>query len=221
MLQAQELTVVSGAATLHCPALTIRPGEVLGLVGPSGSGKSLLLGGLAGAGPSVRGEVRLGGRVLSARQRRDRRRIAYLHERTLVRPADLTLDQLLRASARLLGADAGNAAELRALLGLERHARERLSDLPSGVLERVDLALAELPAPQLVLLDHPLAHLDETGLQLLDRWLDRLRARRAMVFWTVCGLPARGRRDGDVVIADGRLGPRTPASDSGGLEGAS
>ena len=70
MLQVADLTKRYGHLTaLSEVAFSIRPGEVLGLIGPNGSGKTTLFEWLGGVLPADHGIVRAGDRILTARQR--------------------------------------------------------------------------------------------------------------------------------------------------------
>jgi ABC-2 type transport system ATP-binding protein len=70
VLQVADLTKRYGQLTaLSDVAFSIRPGEVLGLIGPNGSGKTTLFEWLGGVLPADHGIVRAGDRILTARQR--------------------------------------------------------------------------------------------------------------------------------------------------------
>jgi len=70
VLQVADLTKRYGHLTaLSDVAFSIRPGEVLGLIGPNGSGKTTLFEWLGGVLPADHGSVRAGDRILTARQR--------------------------------------------------------------------------------------------------------------------------------------------------------
>ncbi|WLW55111.1 dipeptide/oligopeptide/nickel ABC transporter permease/ATP-binding protein [Streptomyces sp. YU58] len=161
-----------------------RPGEVLGLVGESGCGKSLTaltVMGLAPKGARIRGQVRFGGRDLLAEPARVRRRLLG-HEMAMIYQDALSslnpamtvrsqLGQLVRRGGRR------TPAELLTLVGLdpERILRSYPHELSGGQRQRVLIAMALSREPRLIVADEPTTALDVTVQAQVMELLLRLR----------------------------------------------
>ena len=144
--------------------LTLETGEIGCLLGPSGCGKTTALRCIAGFEDVTRGEILVGGEVLS--------RAGYTHP-----PAQRNIGMVFQDAALLphLSAIGNVAFGLHALPGPQRTARARSlletvgleqeadrypHELSGGQQQRVALARALGPSPRLVLLDEPFANLD-------------------------------------------------------------
>ncbi|MGW2930748.1 dipeptide/oligopeptide/nickel ABC transporter permease/ATP-binding protein [Streptomyces sp. NPDC001156] len=149
----------------------VRPGEVLGLVGESGCGKSLTalaVMGLAPRGARVRGQVRFHGRQLVGTPMRARRRLLG-HEMAMIYQDALSslnpamtiraqLGQVVRRGGRR------SPAELLTLVGLDpgRTLRSYPHELSGGQRQRVLIAMALSRDPRLIVADEPTTALDVT-----------------------------------------------------------
>lgn len=176
-----------GKAVLKDVRFDLHPGEILGLVGTSGAGKSTvvlsLLGLLAWRGGKVEGEVLLDGSNLLAASNRELRtirgrRIALIPQSPMsALNSALTLQAHFREawkaheSASALERDARTAA----LLGEVQlpcdadFLRRRPSQISVGQAQRVLIALALLHRPQLIIADEPTSALDPvTQVQVLE-----------------------------------------------------
>lgn len=147
-------------------SVTIREGEVVGLVGANGAGKSTLLKILAGELRPDTGRVHypaLQGRSSRAPDwERLKASIAYVPQRP--ERWENTLVESLHYWAGLHGIYGDeNDFQVRFFLqrlGLERYGCARWSELSGGYQMRAALALAMISRPRILLLDEPLAHLD-------------------------------------------------------------
>ncbi|MDL2077972.1 dipeptide/oligopeptide/nickel ABC transporter permease/ATP-binding protein [Streptomyces sp. GXMU-J15] len=162
----------------------VRPGEVLGLVGESGCGKSLTaqtVMGLPPKGARVRGRVRFQGRDLLTEPMRARRGLLG-HEIALV-PQDalsaLNPAMTVRAQLKQLVRRGGHRtpAELLALVGLDpdRTLRSYPHELSGGQRQRVLIAMALSRDPRLIVADEPTTALDVTVQAQIMTLLLRLR----------------------------------------------
>lgn len=161
----EALSLALGGTRLWTVSLTVAPGEVASVVGPSGSGKSSLLAAIAGVlSPAFRveGRVRLGGRDLLPLPP-EARGVGLMFQDDLLFPhlsvADnvaFGLDPEVRGRAQR--AEAVEQALARAgLAGLEGRDPRTLS---GGQRARVALLRAVLAAPRALLLDEPFSRLD-------------------------------------------------------------
>ncbi|MFE2962476.1 dipeptide/oligopeptide/nickel ABC transporter permease/ATP-binding protein [Streptomyces sp. NPDC059340] len=149
----------------------VRPGEVLGLVGESGCGKSLTalaVMGLEPKGARVRGQVRFDRRQLVGEPMRVRRRLLG-HEMAMVYQdalSSLNRAMTIRAQLKQLVRRGGRQtpAELLALVGLdpERTLRSYPHELSGGQRQRVLIAMALSRGPKLIVADEPTTALDVT-----------------------------------------------------------
>jgi phospholipid/cholesterol/gamma-HCH transport system ATP-binding protein len=157
--------------------LTIRRGEVLSLVGGSGTGKTVLLRQVLGLEKPSRGEVTVFGAQPSELSAAGAARVGMLFQRGALFSAFNVLDNIafaLRELKVLPDELIRDTAMVRLqMVGLApEHAHKMPSDLSGGMIKRVALARALIMDPPLLLLDEPTAGLDPEG---ADEFCDLLR----------------------------------------------
>ena len=188
---------------LHDLNLTLGEGEVLGLFGHNGAGKTtsmkLILGLLA---PSD-GSVRVLGRAPNDPE--VRRQLGYLPENVTFYP-QLTGRETLRHFARLKSAPMAQVDELLGQVGLEHAADRRVKTYSKGMRQRLGLAQALLGEPRLLLLDEPTVGLDPIATGDLYQLIDRLRQRGTSVILCSHVLPGvEAHINRAAILAKGRL----------------
>lgn len=188
---------------LHDLHLCLGEGEVLGLFGHNGAGKTtsmkLILGLLA---PSA-GQVRVLGRAPDDPQ--VRRQLGYLPENVTFYP-QLSGRETLRHFARLKGAAPGQVDQLLEQVGLAHAVDRRVKTYSKGMRQRLGLAQALLGEPRLLLLDEPTVGLDPIATQDLYQLIDRLRQRGASIILCSHVLPGvEAHINRAAILARGRL----------------
>ncbi len=143
--------------------LQVRRGEIFGFLGSNGCGKSTTMKMLTGLLPPSRGEARLLGEVLDARNIDTRRRVGYMSQAFSLY-GELSVRRNLQLHARLfnLSHEEGDAriAELAQRFDL-LPVMEALPDaLPLGIRQRLQLAVAVLHRPDVLILDEPTSGVD-------------------------------------------------------------
>ena len=199
-----------GVVALVSLDLEVRSGEVLGLVGQNGAGKTTALSLLAGRLRPTAGTAAVLG-IDTARDPLGVRRLAGFlpgGDDTFER---LTGREIVELCARLHGlasADAvSRATDLLDLLDLAEADRDRLADTYStGMRRKVQLACALVHAPRVLLLDEPLTGLDPVAAAVVRRLLRDLAARGRAVVVSSHALDAVERLcDRVVVLHEGRV----------------
>ncbi|WP_313477269.1 ABC transporter ATP-binding protein [Stutzerimonas kunmingensis] len=188
---------------LHDLNLNLGEGEVLGLFGHNGAGKTtsmkLILGLLA---PSE-GQVKVLGRAPNDPQ--VRRQLGYLPENVTFYP-QLSGRETLRHFARLKGAALSQVDELLGQVGLAHAADRRVKTYSKGMRQRLGLAQALLGEPRLLLLDEPTVGLDPIATQDLYLLIDRLRQRGTSIILCSHVLPGvEAHINRAAILAKGRL----------------
>ncbi|NKQ10050.1 ABC transporter ATP-binding protein [Pseudomonas sp. SST3] len=190
-------------SVLHDLNLTLGEGEVLGLFGHNGAGKTtsmkLILGLLAPSEGSVR---------VLGRQPADpavRRQLGYLPENVTFYP-QLTGRETLRHFARLKSAPLKQVDDLLEQVGLGHAAERRVKTYSKGMRQRLGLAQALLGEPRLLLLDEPTVGLDPIATGDLYQLIDRLRQRGTSVILCSHVLPGvEAHINRAAILAKGRL----------------
>lgn len=148
---------------VHALDLEIRRGEVFGLLGPNGSGKTTTIRMLCGLVLPTRGTAEVAGFDITTQSEQVRRRIGYMSQRYGLYD-ELTVAENLRFYASvygLVGRDRDRRlADHIALLGLGERLKQRAGTLSGGWKQRLALACATAHHPDLVFLDEPTAGVD-------------------------------------------------------------
>lgn len=201
LLEARGISRRFGAVEALAPMdLAIAAGECIALTGPNGAGKTTLLSLLAGVGVPDHGEITWAdGR---------RRRVGWVPQRPALYPR-LSTRENLRLFAALEGAEdpAGMAGVLIHRADLGEVAERRASELSTGTLQRLNLAIALAGSPRLLLLDEPTGTLSPDQRHRLWEWLGGLTAEggMALVFSTQSVEEAARHADRVLVLTGGRL----------------
>lgn len=168
-------------------SFSVGEGELFGLLGPNGGGKSTLFRILATALPPSSGKVSLFGRDLLGDPGAVRRWLGVVFQSPSLDPR-LTVLENMRHAGRLYGLSGAALSrridEQLARYRLAERADERCAALSGGLRRRVELAKSLLHEPRLLLLDEPSTGLDPAARKELWAQLAELRARGATVLTT-------------------------------------
>jgi ABC-2 type transport system ATP-binding protein len=181
VLEAENLQKTYGSIrALKGVSLTVRDGELVGLLGRDGAGKSTLVKIACGLVRPTGGTARIAGAPAGSPEAH--RSLGYLAE--LFRFPDwLTADELLGMHQKLSGSDGGARERDRLLeaVGLAEAATRRVGAMSKGMQQRLGIAQAMVGEPRLLLLDEPTSALDPAGRRTVRRLLEDLRERGVSV----------------------------------------
>ncbi len=185
VVEVRDLCNRFGKQTVHERLdLDIRRGEILGVVGGSGTGKSVLLRSIVGLREPSAGTVRVFGENLQslapARRAQVERRFGVLFQQGALFSSLSVAENIAVPLIEHIGLSRAQAAELARLklllAGLPANAADKLpAELSGGMIKRAALARALALDPDILFLDEPTAGLDPIGAAAFDQLILTLR----------------------------------------------
>jgi ABC-2 type transport system ATP-binding protein len=172
MIEARNLhTSFHANHAVNGVSFTIRAGEIYGLVGPDGAGKTTTMRLLCGALSLDQGEAAIAGFDIARQPEHARAQIGYLSQRFSMYE-DLTVLENIRFFAEVRGLDASEwqarSMDILAFVGLDKFADRRAANLSGGMKQKMGLAAALVHRPRILLLDEPTTGVDPVTRQ--DFW---------------------------------------------------
>jgi len=177
ILEVSDLGIRFGRTViLRGLTFSVPEGAALAIVGPNGSGKTVLLRALIGAIP-FEGRVRWAPGV----------RLGYVPQKLdITRDAPLTGFDLLRAKAALARRQTASPADMLTAVGLPRDAGDQpIGVLSGGQFQRLLVAVALVGDPTVLLLDEPTAGVDEPGQERLNELIHRFQQERGLTVFLI------------------------------------
>lgn len=215
-LQGVPNAVVIDGASVQFPdqlavdriSLTVQSGTILGLIGPSGAGKTTTIRLLTGALDPTSGSVTVLGQNPRSFERRTRQRIGYMPQALTLFP-DLTCKENVDFAASLFGmlfrSRRRRTRQALELVDLWDVRGRRAGRLSGGMQRRLELACALVHDPALLFLDEPTAGLDPLLRERVWHELHRLRRDGRTIVVTTQYLNEAESCDYVGLIAEGRL----------------
>ena len=190
-------------------SFSVETGEIFGLLGPNGGGKTTLFSLLASLTPYVKGSVVIFGRELAEASMEVRRSIGVVFQSPSIDP-HLSVRENMMHQGHLYGLSgsrlSGRAEELLQRFEIASRAKERVSRLSGGLRRRLEIAKALLHRPRLLILDEPSTGLDPGIRRELWSILEELRSRQGVTVLLTTHFMEEGDRCDRVGLLDrGRL----------------
>ena len=195
VIRVRDLVVAFGPKTIMRGLnLDVRRGEVLGFVGGSGQGKSVLTRTILGLVPKRSGRIEVFGKDLDRIDDQDRRAIerrygvmfqqgALFSGLTVKQNVQAPMREHMKLSPRLMDELARLKIEM---VGLPRDATDKFpSELSGGMIKRAALARALALDPELVFLDEPTSGLDPIGAAEFDQLIQTLQRTLGLTVFMV------------------------------------
>jgi len=197
---------------LNGVSFTVDSGSSIAITGPSGGGKSTLLGVIGGLARPTSGSVRIGASEISELSERDRsdfRRanVGFVYQADNLLPF-LTLLENVGLQLALNGTPSGTGRSLAVLanLGLAGLAYRLPDHLSGGQRQRAAVARAIVHQPAIILADEPTGALDAANaVGVIDLLLGMQREIGATLIMVTHDREAAGRLDRQIHLRDGRV----------------
>lgn len=177
-----RLRTTPGVANI---TFSLNDGEIFGLIGPNGSGKTTTIKLILGLLKPDTGSIKLMGRAMPDTKALGF--IGYLPEIPYFYP-HLTSREILSFYAQLSGIPAnavnGKVESAINLVNMQPHAGRRLKEYSKGMLQRIGLAQAVLHDPKILILDEPASGLDPLGILEMRELILKLNQTGKTIFFS-------------------------------------
>lgn len=200
--------VPNGRAILDHLDLEVSGEGISVILGPNGTGKTLLLRLLAGLLPATGGSIDWAG----ATQPGGRLAMVFQQPMLLRMSVFTNVEFALRPQAMSAAERRARTDEVLERVGLAHRATDCARLLSGGERQRLALARAWAMRPRLLLLDEPTASLDPSATEQVERIIREIRTEGAKVLMTTHNLGQATRLADDIIfLADGRVQEHAPA----------
>jgi len=162
-------------------SFALAPGEVLGLLGPNGSGKTTTMKAIAGLVRVNRGEISVCGIDAITYHEEAMRHTSCLIEAPALYE-HMTCQRNLQMAARFYGhVDESRIHEVLSIVEMYKYRNDKVRSLSLGMRQRIGLAAALLSSPELLILDEPANGLDIEGMVLVREVIKAAAAKGSAV----------------------------------------
>ena len=188
-------------------SFAISPGEIVGLLGHNGAGKTTIMKMITGYLEPTSGTITVNGREVGAERRRIQQQIGYLPENCPVYP-EMTVFDYLDYAASLHGIEESARpqliAEAIARTELQDKAIKPIATLSRGYRQRVGVAQAILHHPAILILDEPTNGLDPTQIQHMRGLITKLAEKSTVIISTHILQVVQAICDRVIILKDGK-----------------
>jgi len=189
-------------------SFTVAPGEIFGLVGPDGAGKTTTLRMLAGVLPPDEGSARVAGWDVVRDPEGVKGHISYMPQRFGLYE-DLTVDENIRFYADLFGVRArereGRATRLLQASGMSEFRNRLAGKLSGGMKQKLGLSCALIHTPRVIFLDEPTTGVDPVSRRDFWRILYSLLSEGVTILTSTAYLDEAERCHRVALMHQGRL----------------
>lgn len=194
---------------LHDISFELNKGEVVGLIGLNGAGKSTTIKHIIGLMQPKKGEVLVQGKTFQDNPETYRNQMAYIPEMPILYD-ELTLHEHLRLTAMAYGIEEEVFEQRLPKLLKEFRLEKKLNWFPvhfsKGMRQKVMIMCAFLIEPPLYIVDEPFVGLDPLGIQSYLQMMDSMKERGAGVLMSTHILATAERYcDRFIILHDGKL----------------
>jgi len=208
MIRVEKLTrIYEDFTAVDQVSFDIGPGEIVGLLGHNGAGKTTIMKMLTGFLEPTEGKVEINGLDIENNLERSQKLIGYLPESCPVYPEMTVFDYLEYAAA--LNGVAENDRFARVLDAMEKtelkkKANQIVSTLSRGYRQRVGVAQTLLHRPEILILDEPTNGLDPTQIQHMRILIKNLATNAIVIISTHILQEVQAVCDRVIIICDGQ-----------------
>lgn len=188
-------------------SFTISPGEIVGLLGHNGAGKTTIMKMITGYLEPTSGTITVGGREIAGDRRAIQREIGYLPENCPVYPEMTVIDYLDYAAALHGLPEAERPALIAAAIArteLQEKALQPIATLSRGYRQRTGVAQAILHNPAILILDEPTNGLDPTQIQHMRTLITELAQKSTVIISTHILQEVQAICDRVIIMKDGK-----------------
>ncbi len=189
-------------------SFSIAKGEVVGLLGHNGAGKTTIMKMMTGFLEPTKGEIRIDGLSIGPDTEAIQRRIGYLPENCPVWPEMTVIDYLeYQADLHGVAPEARDAAVARAIerTALKEKAAASIQTLSRGYRQRVGVAQAILHDPKIIILDEPTNGLDPTQIHHMRELIRQLAESATVILSTHILQEVQAVCERVLILRSGRL----------------
>jgi ABC-2 type transport system ATP-binding protein len=197
-----------GVCAVDGLSFNVRAGEIFGLVGPDGAGKTTTLRMLAGIMPPDSGSATVAGCDVVRDPERAKHSLGYMPQRFGLYD-DLSVDENIRFYADLFGVRGDErktrSAQLLTAAGMSEFRARRAGNLSGGMKQKLGLVCALIHKPTVILLDEPTTGVDPVSRRDFWRILYQLAAEGVAILTSTAYLDEAERCHRVALMHQGRL----------------